>query len=242
MTTLVTRADKGSPLTNNEMDANLINLNTDKLETSTAAATYFTITDAALKIDKTSNTGAALIPAGTTAERPVTPQYGATRANSTLNQQEWWNGTDWVPMGGGVPTGTVIFTASSSAPTGFIKANGALVSRTTYAALFAVIGTTFGNGDGATTFNIPDLRGEFIRGWDDGRGVDSGRVFGSYQGDSLKSHTHTYVKPVLSTNPLDHDSSLDADRSVTTTTEPTSATGDTETRPRNIALLACIKF
>ena len=112
MTTIVTRANKGSPLTNTEMDANLTNLNTDKLETSTAAATYFTITDAALKIDKTSNAGAALMPAGTTAERPVTPQYGATRANSTLNQQEWWNGTAWVPMGGGAtgaPGNTVFF-------------------------------------------------------------------------------------------------------------------------------------
>lgn len=46
-------------------------------------------------------TGAAHIPAGTTAERPGTPEYGDTRANSTLNQMEWWNGSAWVPMGGG---------------------------------------------------------------------------------------------------------------------------------------------
>lgn len=54
---------------------------------------------------KTAATGAALIPFGTTAERPVTPQYGAQRANSTLNIQEWWNGTAWVAMGGGGATG-----------------------------------------------------------------------------------------------------------------------------------------
>jgi hypothetical protein len=50
---------------------------------------------------KTSATGSAKIPAGTTAERDVSPVYGAQRANSTLNQQEWWNGSAWVPMGGG---------------------------------------------------------------------------------------------------------------------------------------------
>lgn len=53
------------------------------------------------KVEKTSNTGSALIPAGTTAQRDGSPVYGATRANSTLNQMEWWNGTAWVPMGGG---------------------------------------------------------------------------------------------------------------------------------------------
>ena len=142
----------------------------------------------------------------------------------------------------GVPPGAVMHFAMSTPPSGWLIANGATVSRTTYAALYWAIGTTFGAGDGSTTFNLPDLRGEFVRGHDNGRGVDSGRVFGSYQADSLASHTHTYVQPVLSTNPLDHDTSLDADRSVTATTGTSSATGGTETRPRNVALLACIKF
>lgn len=142
----------------------------------------------------------------------------------------------------GVPAGAVMHFAMSTPPSGWLIADGATVSRTTYAALYLAIGTTFGAGNGSTTFNLPDLRGEFVRGHDNGRGVDSGRVFGSYQEDSLKSHTHTYVEPVLSTNPLDHDTSLDWDRSVTTTTGTSSATGGTETRPRNVALLACIKF
>lgn len=77
--------------------------------------------------------------------------------------------------------GAVAFFARSTAPVGYLKANGAAVSRTAYSALFASVGTTFGAGDGATTFNLPDLRGEFLRGWDDGRGVDTGRVFGSAQ-------------------------------------------------------------
>ncbi|WP_231679148.1 phage tail protein, partial [Ralstonia pseudosolanacearum] len=58
----------------------------------------------------------------------------------------------------------------------------------TYAALYAEIGTTFGAGDGAATFNLPDLRGEFLRGWDDGRGVDSGRGIGTWQSGSPVVH------------------------------------------------------
>ena len=68
--------------------------------------------------------------------------------------------------------GGIMYFAKSNCPNGFLKANGAAVSRTTYAKLFAAIGTTFGAGDGATTFNVPDMRGEFVRGLDNGRGVD----------------------------------------------------------------------
>jgi hypothetical protein len=61
--------------------------------------------DAATAVTKDSATGGAFIPAGTTAERPAVPTYGQQRANSTLNSQEWWNGTAWVPMGGGATGG-----------------------------------------------------------------------------------------------------------------------------------------
>lgn len=87
--------------------------------------------------------------------------------------------------------GMVAAFARNTPPTGWLKANGAAVSRTAYAALFQAIGTTFGAGNGATTFNIPDLRGEFIRGWDDGKEIDAGRTFGSYQSAANQSHTHT---------------------------------------------------
>ena len=89
------------------------------------------------------------------------------------------------------PTGSVYTFAGSTVPTGWLKCNGALLSRTTYAALFAVIGTTYGAGDGSTTFALPDLRGEFVRGADDGRGVDAGRVFGSAQSDAVQAWTAT---------------------------------------------------
>ena len=86
--------------------------------------------------------------------------------------------------------GKISMFARSTAPSGYLKCNGAAISRTTYAALFSAIGTTFGAGDGSTTFNIPDLRGEFIRGWDDARGIDTSRVFGSWQDGQNLSHTH----------------------------------------------------
>ena len=93
-------------------------------------------------------------------------------------------------LSGMVPSGTVLYFAGQTAPAGWLKANGAAVSRTAYAALFAAIGTTYGFGDGRSTFNLPDLRGEFIRGWDDGRGVDPGRGFGFGQAHALQSHQH----------------------------------------------------
>jgi len=81
----------------------------------------------------------------------------------------------------GTPIGSVSAFAGSNAPAGWTICDGRALSRTDYADLFALIGTTFGAGNGTTTFNIPDLRGEFIRGWDAGRGADPGRVLGSRQ-------------------------------------------------------------
>lgn len=88
-------------------------------------------------------------------------------------------------------TGVMTTFAQSTAPSGWLKANGAAVSRTTYAALFAVIGTTYGVGDGSTTFNLPDPRGRFVRALDDGKGVDVGRATNTVQAPALLTHTHT---------------------------------------------------
>jgi microcystin-dependent protein len=135
-----------------------------------------------------------------------------------------------------VPSGAVMSFAMNAAPTGWLECDGAAVSRTTYSALFTAIGTTFGTGDGSTTFNLPNLRGEFVRGWDHGRGVDSGRSFGSAQSDDLKAHTHTV--------PFNDSGAgvciADAVGSATSTVD-TGSTGGAETRPRNIALLYAIK-
>ena len=90
----------------------------------------------------------------------------------------------------GVPTGAVFCVAVATIPTGYLECNGAAVSRTTYAALFSFIGTQYGAGNGSSTFNLPDLRGEFVRGFDNGRGVDSGRGIGSSQGSQNIAHDH----------------------------------------------------
>ena len=135
----------------------------------------------------------------------------------------------------------MIWYAANTPPTGYLKANGATVSRTTYAALFAAIGTTFGAGDGSTTFVLPDLRGEFVRGWDDGRGVDSGRVFGSNQSQDVQPHSHTLQFAAVANPSSTQISGSGAFVGGTTISATQNSTG-TETRPRNVALLACIKF
>jgi microcystin-dependent protein len=90
------------------------------------------------------------------------------------------------------PPGAITAYAGNTAPTTWRECAGQAVSRTgNTASLFAVLGTSYGVGDGVTTFNLPDLRGEFIRGWDHGRGVDIGRALGASQSDDLKAHNHT---------------------------------------------------
>ncbi len=140
-------------------------------------------------------------------------------------------------------SGAVMYFARNTAPAGWLKANGAVVSRTTYAALFAAIGTTFGAGDGSTTFGLPDLRGEFARGWDDARGVDTGRAFGSAQTDLIKTHTHEVnISPIAVGGALSSgQATFGATRSGGYYGTVSMTEGGVETRPRNIALLACIK-
>lgn len=140
-----------------------------------------------------------------------------------------------------VPPGAIMHFARSTPPAGWLKANGAAVSRTVYSNLYVAIGTSFGVGDGITTFNLPDLRGEFIRGWDNGRGIDSGREFGNWQEGEFKAHTHQIPRKdgswglgALKPTYVSGDSGC---------SDATSySTGGSETRPRNIALLPCIKY
>lgn len=134
-------------------------------------------------------------------------------------------------------TGDIKARALSTVPAGWLECDGAAVSRTTYAALFTAIGTTYGAGDGSTTFNLPDLRGEFIRGWDHGRGVDAARALGSAQADEFKSHTHSIAS---SANDGRQDASQPQLRTSGTGVS-TGAAGGSETRPRNIAMMYVIK-
>lgn len=140
------------------------------------------------------------------------------------------------------PAGSVIYHAANTPPTGFLKADGAAVSRSTYSDLFAAIGTTYGAGDGSTTFLVPDLRGEFMRGWDDSRGIDGGRGFGSAQADELKSHNHNINVRWGATFNSGHVSANSLGGNSANLGSSIGSTGGSETRPRNVALLACIKF
>lgn len=148
-------------------------------------------------------------------------------------------------IAGTLQAGMVAHFANQTAPAGWLKCNGAAISRADYADLFSAIGTVYGVGDGSTTFNVPDLRGEFVRGWDDARGVDSGRGIGTAQADAFGTHTHRQSRN-SSTGTLGTlgAQGVNADNNGFSSGAGslTEATGGTETRPRNIALLACIKF
>ena len=164
------------------------------------------------------------------------------------------------PATSAVPTGAVFHFAMNAAPSGYLVCNGAAVSRTTYAALFTAIGTTFGTGDGSTTFNLPDLRAEFIRGWDNGRNVDTGRAFGSAQSQQLAKHKHVssfgeknvsgQFGTITRNNMQGSGGGVDNDNNQFLTNDGSDFFGQTvntsgvvgdETRPRNVALLPCIK-
>jgi microcystin-dependent protein len=141
---------------------------------------------------------------------------------------------------GGVPAGAVMAFAMNSAPSGWLAADGTAVSRSTYARLFAAVGTTHGVGNGSTTFNLPDLRGYFVRGSGTNSDGTAAGTFGVKQADDLKSHTHTYSDAGVSQTGLAGGPTPFANTG--TTSRTTDATGGTETRPANIAMLYCIKF
>lgn len=123
-----------------------------------------------------------------------------------------------------VPTGAIMAFYRSSPPTGWLECNGQ--STAGYPSLVAI-------GVIAT----PDLRGEFVRGWDNGKGTDPGRSLGSTQLDELKSHTHQ-AKGISNLTGASNGFNWDG---VSNDTRTTLATGGSETRPRNIALMYCIK-
>jgi hypothetical protein len=165
------------------------------------------------------------------------------------------------------PTGAIVAWPTDTAPTGWLECDGAAVSRTTYSALFAVIGETYGDGDTATTFNLPDLRGEFIRGFDNGAGNDpdaasrtdrgdgtTGDNVGTKQDFAVENATGNIATSLTATG-----SGIDP-TGVFSATNPRSLNGggggqmadvsmdlsdqlqtSTETRPRNVAMMWIIK-
>jgi len=145
----------------------------------------------------------------------------------------------------GAQPGDLKMRAASNVPNGWRECDGSEVSRAEFADLFAVIGTTYGDGDGATTFNLPDLRGEFLRGWDNGRGIDDGRALGSNQAQEIQRHGHTMTTTTRSLydtsggpNGYGQDTSTGSGPNVVINDY---VGADDETRPRNVAVMYVIK-
>ncbi|EBB5642518.1 phage tail protein [Escherichia coli] len=132
--------------------------------------------------------------------------------------------------GSALPVGVPVPWPSATPPTGWLKCNGAAFSSEMYPNLAKAYPAN----------KLPDLRGEFIRGWDDGRGIDSGRTLLSLQGDMFKSHSH-YFREIWGANGPDGTGGpyiVGADTNgsrINLGTIETSAPGGSETRPRNIA-------
>ena len=216
-------------------------------------------------------TGALKLPNGTNAQRP-TAATGQIRFNTTSTEFEGYNGSAWGGLASGIPVGTILTFGASTPPSGFLECNGSAISRSTYASLFSILSTTHGAGDGSSTFNLPDLRGQFVRGWDNSAGVDASRTFGSTQTDQNKNHTHTTDSVTLTggirkisegflaggsatgvfTKTSDGNNSITGSSSTspvggvdfdgTHSHTISSSGGGTEARPKNVALMYIIKF
>jgi microcystin-dependent protein len=150
-----------------------------------------------------------------------------------------------------LPAGAVMAFAMNSAPAGWLAADGAAVSRSTYATLFSAIGATHGAGDGSATFNLPNLQGIFVRG--SGSQTISGttynKAFALKERDAFQGHWHD-TQHTLNAAGASGSGALNPGSGwgVTSVRAPASdGTNGTprtasETRPANIALLYCIKF
>jgi microcystin-dependent protein len=182
---------------------------------------------------------------------------GSSNAGAPVNFAAGSKNVGMAALGGDlVPTGASFDMTGSVVPSGYVEADGALLSRAQYPALWAYAQASgnmsasdaawatakgqYSPGDGATTFRTPDARGEFIRGWDHGRGLDAGRTIGSMQSGSIEAHTHSTGQTGTGLN-----------GSVATTGATigvvgsgvaiTGSTGGTETRPHSIAWMKIIK-
>lgn len=159
-----------------------------------------------------------------------------------------------------VVTGSVTAYAGTSAPSGWLICDGSTLSRTTYASLYAVIGNAFGEGDGSTTFHLPDMRGRFIRGFDNsagndpdsasrtasGTGGNTGDNIGSYQADVYGSHTHStkvWSDTAASGTRTVGDGWTNSSGPYTiSSTYGVQSSGGNETRPKNINMNYIIKY
>ena len=214
------------------------------VETSLGASSSTAVTPAGLKyaltdsssnfIPKASETQAGILEIAT--DQEVVAGLDTEKAITPANLQ-----SALPSLGLSNPPGTIIMFAGDTAPSGYLECDGVQISRSDYQLLFAAIGVYHGVGDNSTTFNIPDLRGEFVRGWSGTKGTDPSRQLGSFQTDSVGAHTHTF--PLSPTEGTDSNVSYGKGEigSGMGIIEVTANSNSAETRPRNIALMYCIK-
>lgn len=256
--------------------------------TATEAAAADVSGQIALKVSKTSNTGSAIMPTGTTGQRDPSPSAGWERFNTSLGVKEVFNGSVWVPFDFSVAALkaanlsdlTNIATAlvnlgiserlaypgerrvfyRTTPPSGWLKSNGSLADRSVYVDLDAAIYCGDANNATAewgyrtnstdtvrsitgTHIKLPDERGIFTRGWDDGRGVDSGRSFWSSQLDAFKDHVHSVAQTnAQASNLQTGGTGLLTISTITSVVTGLASGAGSETRPRNLAGLVCIKY
>ncbi len=185
---------------------------------------------ASAQLDVTSTEKGALLPRMTASQRITitTPAAGLLVYQvDDVSGFYYYTGTAWTNLAsggtGGVPSGTIMAFAGGTVPDGWVLCSGSAISRTLYAGLFTVLGTTYGNGDGSTTFQLPDLRGRTIYGLDNMGGTAAGRLtttgginlnntLGATGGnqtvslsvDNLPSHNHGFTGTSVTTSGNTH--------------------------------------
>lgn len=204
--------------------------------------------------------GNITVPVGTQASLPSTPAVGQIFYNTTTKSLMVNDGNSWQSFSS--PAGCVTAYMGTTAPAGWLLCDGSAVGRSgPYGALFAVIGTACGSGDGSTTFNLPDMRGMFLRGVSGtssqdpdktsrtaaNTGGNTGNAVGSVQGDQFAAHSHSLNQPGVAS--ITGSGSTSGVYTGTGTSVGTIANGDSvnasggsETRPRNVYVNYIIKY
>lgn len=219
--------------------------------------------DANAILDVQSTTKGALFPRMTTAQRTtlgnLNPAEGMLVFDTEVEAYFYFVNGGWVQLSTGsasaVPAGTILAFGGTTIPAGYLACDGSSISNVTYPDLFTAIGTSWG-GSGAPNFNLPDLRGRFPRGQDNGAGIDpnaSGRTalysggatgdnVGSYQTDELASHNHTQKYAVVSNRGSGTGQWYAVNGASNDGAQTGNAGGSSETRPENVYVNYIIKY
>tara|TARA_Y100000114_G_scaffold132500_1_gene131309 strand:+ start:827 stop:2026 length:1200 start_codon:yes stop_codon:yes gene_type:complete len=251
----------GSNIANNSITTNkILDLQVGTDDLANLAVTTGKIADDAVTTDKLANSINSAIAANTakvtnaTHTGDVTGSTALTIANNAITTAKIQDGqVTQAKINSAVvftPVGTVIWFAGTTAPTGYLKCNGDAIPNGSgtvqgvtadFSALYAIVSA-----------NVPDLRGEFIRGWDDGKGTDSGRGMRTFQSDAVQDHQHQFGGDDMITSQGGYSNSggtfaYDATSNTSGSGQHMATKNQTgrkasETRPRNVSLLACIKY